>query len=112
MRFDDFFCRLGAEVSPSLIRCSRVPEQSAVLRPASPWNWLLAMPVKLNDSSSDALLQMEKGGTAAELRTFQDDELLSRFKNGAAFDFFYAHWFPLKGNRELIRDFPIGNWKS
>ena len=70
------------------------------------------MSIILNDSSSDALLQMEKGGTAAELRTFQDSELLSPRKKGAAFDFFYAHWFPLKGNRELIRDFPIGNWKS
>jgi hypothetical protein len=54
MRFEDFFCRLVAEVSPPLIRCSRAPEQSAILRPASPWNWLLAMAVKLNDSGSDA----------------------------------------------------------
>jgi hypothetical protein len=54
MRFEDFFCRLSAEASPPLIRCSRAPEQSAILRPASPWNWLLAMAVKLNDSGSDA----------------------------------------------------------
>ena len=51
MRFEDFFCRLVAEVSPPLIRCSRVAEKSTI-------------------------------------------------------------WFPLKGNREVIRDFPTGNRKS
>jgi hypothetical protein len=65
VRFEDFSCRLGAEVSPSLIRCSRTPEQSAILRSANPWNRLLAMPIKLNDSSSDAFSQIDKGvGTA------------------------------------------------
>jgi hypothetical protein len=30
----------------------------------------------------------------------------------AIVEFFDAHWFPLKGNREVIRDFPTGNRKS
>jgi hypothetical protein len=59
VKFEDFVCRLGAEVSPSLIRCSRVPEQPAILRPASPWNWLLAMPIKLHGSGSDAFARVE-----------------------------------------------------
>jgi len=64
MRFEDFFC-LAAEVSPPLIRCSRAPEQAAIPRPANPWNRLPAMPIKLNDSNSDAFSQVEKGlGTA------------------------------------------------
>jgi hypothetical protein len=41
MRFEDFFCRLVAEVSSPLIRRFRVPEQSAVLRPINPGNRLL-----------------------------------------------------------------------
>ena len=65
LRFEDLFCRLGAEVSPSLIRCSRAPEQSAVLRSANPWNRLLAMPIKLNDSSSDAFSRIDKGVVTA-----------------------------------------------
>jgi len=35
VRFEDFFCRLVAEVSPPLIRCFRVPEQSVILRLAN-----------------------------------------------------------------------------
>jgi hypothetical protein len=89
-----------------------VPEQSAVLYPANPWNWLLAVPIKLNDSSSDDLLQMEKGGNAVEFRTVQGNELLSGLKNGAVFEAFDAHWFPLKGNREMVHGFPRGNRKS
>jgi hypothetical protein len=73
VRFDDFFCRLGAEVSPSLIRCSRAPEQSAILRPANPWNRLLSMPTKLNDSSSDAFSQVDKGVGTTLIQTVQDD---------------------------------------
>jgi hypothetical protein len=57
VRFEDFFCRLVAVVSPPLIRCSRAPEQSAVFRPANPWNWLPAMPIKFNDSGSNAFSQ-------------------------------------------------------
>ena len=68
VKFEDFFCRLVAEVSPPLIRCSRAPEQSAILRPASPWNWLLAMPIKLNDSDSDAFSQIEKGDGTAQIQ--------------------------------------------
>ena len=79
VKFEDFFCRLVAKVSPSLIRCSRAPEQSAVLRPASRWIWLLAMPIKLNDSSSDAFSQVEKGVGTALIQAMQDDQQLARF---------------------------------
>jgi hypothetical protein len=41
-----------------------------------------------------------------ESPAFQDDVQLSRLKNSVAFDFFDEHWFPLKGNREVIHDFP------
>jgi hypothetical protein len=91
VRFEDFSCRLIAEVSPALIRSSRAPEQSVMFHPANRRNRVVTMPVKLNDSSSDALLQMEKGSAAVELRALQDNELLSRLKNGAVFDFFDAH---------------------
>jgi hypothetical protein len=47
--------------------------------------------MKLNDSAFDALLQIEKGGTAVEFRALQDNELLSRPKNGAVSDFFETH---------------------
>jgi hypothetical protein len=67
-----------------------------MFHPANRRNRVVTMPIKLDDSSPDALLQMEKGGTAAELRTFQDSELLSRFKNGAVIDSFDPHWFPRK----------------
>jgi hypothetical protein len=73
VRFEDFFCRLVAEVSPPLIRCSRAPEQSAVLRSANPWNRLLAMPIKLNASSSDAFSQVETGVETALIQAMQDD---------------------------------------
>ena len=73
VRFDDFFCRLGAEVSPPLIRCSGVPEQSAIPRPANPWNRLPAMPIKLNDSSSDAFPGIDEGVGTAPIQAMQDD---------------------------------------
>ena len=79
VRFDDFFCRLGAEVSPPLIRCSRAPEQSAIPRPANPWNRLPAMPIKLNDSNSNAFSQPDKGGGAARIQAMQDDQQLAGF---------------------------------
>ena len=79
VRFEDFFCRLVAEVSPPLIRCSRAPEQSAVLRPASPWNWLLAMPIELNDAHSDAFSQIDKGVVTAPIQAMQDDQQLAGF---------------------------------
>jgi hypothetical protein len=79
VRYEDFFCRLVAEVSPPLIRCSRAPEQSAVLRPANPWNRLLAMPIKLNDSNSDAFSQVEKGLGTALIQAMQDDQQLTGF---------------------------------
>ena len=70
---EDFFCRLVAEVSPPLIRCSRAPEQSAILRSANPWNWLLAMPIKLNDSGSNAFSQTAEGVETALIQAMQDD---------------------------------------
>ena len=79
VRFEDFFRRPRAEVSPPLIRCFRSPEQSAVLRPASPWDWLLAMPIKLNDSSSDAFSQIDKGVVTARRQAMQDDQQLAGF---------------------------------
>jgi hypothetical protein len=69
VRFEDFFC-LAAEVSPPLIRCSRAPEQSAVLRSANPWN-RPAMPVKLNDF--DAFSQTAEGVGTALIQAMQDD---------------------------------------
>jgi hypothetical protein len=79
VRFEDFFRRVVAEVSPPLIRCSRAPEQSAILRPANPWNWLLAMPIKLNDSNSDAFSQIDKGVVTARRQAMQDDQQLAGF---------------------------------
>ena len=78
-RFEDFFCRLVAEVSPPLIRCSRASEQSAVLRSANPWNCLLAMAVKLNDSASNAFSQIDKGVETALIQAMQDDLQLAGF---------------------------------
>src|SRR5215468_7587776 len=82
VRYEDFFSRLVAVVSPPLIRCSRASEQSAVLRSANPWNCLLAMPIKLNDSNSDAFSQVEKGvGTALiqAMQAVKDDQQLAGF---------------------------------
>ena len=79
VRYEDFFCRLVAEVSPPLIRCSRASEQSAVLRSANPWNRLLAMPIKLNDSNSDAFSQVEEGVVTALIQAMQDGQQLAGF---------------------------------
>src|SRR6516225_3660748 len=79
-RYEDFFCRLVAVVSPPLIRCSRASEQSAVLRSANPWNRLPAMPIKLNDSNSHAFSQVvEKGVETALTQAMQDDPQLAGF---------------------------------
>src|SRR4029077_3618728 len=78
-RFEDFFRRVVAAVSPSLIRCSRAPEQSAIPRSANPWNRLPAMPIKLNDSNSDAFSQVEKGVGTALIQAMQDDQQLAGF---------------------------------
>jgi hypothetical protein len=77
VRYEDFFCRLAAVVSPPLICCSRASEQSAVLRSANPWNRPLAMPIKLNDSNSDAFSQVEKGVGTAPIQAMQDDPQLA-----------------------------------
>ena len=79
VRYEDFFRRLVAVVSPPLIRCSRAPEQSAILRPASPRNWLLAMPIKLNDSGSNAFSQIAEGVETALIQAMQDDQQLAGF---------------------------------
>ena len=79
VRYEDFFCRLVAVVSPPLIRCSWAPEQSAIPRPANPWNWLLAMPIKLNDSSSDAFSQTAEAVETALIQAMQDDQQLAGF---------------------------------
>jgi hypothetical protein len=78
-RFEDFFCRLVAVVSPPLIRRSRAPEQSAIPRPANPWNRLPAMPIKLNDSGSDAFSQTAEGVETALIQAMQDDQQLAGF---------------------------------
>src|SRR5262249_17667138 len=78
-RFEDFFCRLVAVVSPPLIRCSRAPEQSAVLRSPNPWNRLRAMPIKLNDSGSDVFSQTAEGVGTALIQAMQDDQQLAGF---------------------------------
>jgi hypothetical protein len=78
-RFEDFSCRLVAVVSPPLIRCFRVPEQSAIPRPANPWNRLPAVPIKLNASNSDAFTKVEKGVGTALIQAMQDDQQLAGF---------------------------------
>ena len=55
IRFEDFFRRVVAEVSSPLVRCSRAPEHSAMLRPANSWNRLLTMSVKLQKPNFGAL---------------------------------------------------------
>jgi hypothetical protein len=77
VRYEDFFSRLVAEMSPPRIRCSRAPEQSAIPRPANPWNCPLAMSIKLNDSSSDAFSQVEKCFGTALIQAMQDDQQLA-----------------------------------
>src|SRR6201987_4455387 len=79
VRFEDFFCRLVAEVSPPLIRCSRAPEQSAVLRSANPWNRLPAVPIKLNRSGSNAFSQTAEGVETALIQAMQGDQQLAGF---------------------------------
>src|SRR6516162_6057205 len=90
-RYEDSFCRLIAAVSPPLIRCSRAPEQSAISRPANPWNRLPAMPIKLNDSNSDAFSQVEKGVGTALIQAMQDDPQLAGFWSAAIGELFDAH---------------------
>ena len=74
VRYEDFFCRLVAVVSPPFIRCSRAPEQSAIPRLANPWNRLPAMPIKLNDSGSNAFSQTAEGVETALIQAMQDGQ--------------------------------------
>jgi 16S rRNA G966 N2-methylase RsmD len=64
------------------------------------------MSVKLQKPTFDTLLQVANGGMAAESPALQDSEQLSQFKRVTIVEFFDAHWFPLKGNREVFRDPP------
>ena len=79
VRYEDFFCRLVAEVSPSLICSSRAPKQSAIPRPASPRNWLLAVPVKSKHSGSNVFSQTAEGVETALIQAMQDDQQLAGF---------------------------------
>jgi hypothetical protein len=98
--FEDFLCSFVAEVSSTLIRCSRAAEKSAMLHPINPRNGLLQNPTFYT------LLQVVKGGVAVEFTALQNNKPLSRLQHVAIVEFFDAHWFPLKGNREMIREFP------
>jgi hypothetical protein len=55
---------------------------------------------------------VEKGGVAVQSTALQSNEQLPRLKNVAIVEFFDVHGFPLKGNRERIRDFLTGNQRS
>ena len=57
------------------------------------------------------LCKWKKAVPPVEFPAVQDNELLSCFQTGAVFDFLDGEWFPLKGNREMTRDFPRGNRK-
>jgi hypothetical protein len=57
---EDFPGCTGCAIVPSLIRRSWVPEASAILPPVNPWNRLLAIPIKLDDSSFSAFQQVDK----------------------------------------------------
>jgi hypothetical protein len=91
VRLENFFCRLGAEVSASLIRCSWAPEESAIPRPANPWDWLLAVPAKFNDAGSDAFSQIDKGVGTTLRQTMEDDQQLAAFQNAGIRELFDAH---------------------
>ena len=79
MIFEDFPGCTGRAIGPSLICGSWVSEASAVLPPANPWNWLLAMPVELDDSSFLALSQVDIGIVTIEPQTLQGDQQLAPF---------------------------------
>jgi hypothetical protein len=106
-RFQDFFCRLVAEVGPSLIRSSRALKQSAILRPANPWNWLLAVPVAFNVSGSGVFSQFDKGIGTALIQAMQDDQQLPAFQNAVIGELFYAHWHVEIGLTEI--DYSTGS---
>ena len=79
MIFEDFLGCSGRAIGPSLICGSWVSEASAVLPPANPWNWLLAMPVELDGSSFRAFSQVDKGIVTIEPQILQDDQQLTSF---------------------------------
>ena len=70
-------CGAGCAISPPLICRSWVSEASAILPPANPWNWLLAMPVESDDSNLRGS-QAGKGAVIAP-QTLQDDQQLAPF---------------------------------
>ena len=73
------FENLPGCIGPPLICRSWVSEASAILPPANPWNWLLAMPVELDDSSFRAFSQVDQGIVTIEPQTLQDDQQLAPF---------------------------------
>jgi hypothetical protein len=79
MIFEDFLWRAGCAIGPPLICRSWVFEASAILPPANPWNWLLAMPVKLDDSSFRAFSQVDQDIVTTDPQTLQDDQQLAPF---------------------------------
>ena len=51
------------------------------------------MPIKLNDSNSDAFYQVEKGLGTTLIQAMQDDQQLAEFQNVAIGELFDAHSF-------------------
>jgi hypothetical protein len=78
MIFEDFPGCSGCAIGPSLICRSWVPEASAVLPPANPWNRSLAISIKLDGSSFSAFYQLDKNVTT-EFPGFQDDQQVATF---------------------------------
>jgi hypothetical protein len=79
MIFADFLWCVGCAIGSPLICCSWVSEASAIFPPANPWNWLLAMPVELDHSSSLRFSQVDQGIVTIEPQTLQDDQQLAPF---------------------------------
>ena len=77
--FDDFLDCGGCAIRPPLICRPWVSEASAILPPANPWNWLLAIPVELDDSGFRAFSQVDQGIVMTEPQTLQDDQKLASF---------------------------------
>jgi hypothetical protein len=69
MTFENFLWCAGWAIGPPLICRSWVSEASAIPPPANPWNWLLAMPVELDDSSFRAFSPVDKGIVTIEPQT-------------------------------------------
>lgn len=79
MTFEDFRGPGGCAIGPPLICRSWVSEAFAIVATANPWDWLLAVPVELDDSSFRAFSQVHKGIVTIEPQTLQDDQQLAPF---------------------------------